>query len=147
MKYSEASIGRIFIIRLENGDKIPDTIEDFAKKHHINSAALIFLGGAKKGSKVIVGPEDGTIKKPIPMVTILEGVSESSGVGTIFLNEQNIPKLHMHSAFGRKEKTITGCVRKGIDIWIVGEVIILEIINTNARRKLDPSSEFELLEP
>ena len=113
----------------------------------INSAALIFLGGAKKGSKVIVGPEDGSAQKPIPMMTILDGVSESSGVGTIFLNEQGIPKLHMHSAFGRKQKTITGCVRRGVDIWIVGEVIILEMINTNAKRKLDPLSGFELLEP
>ncbi|EGW37165.1 hypothetical protein [Desulfosporosinus sp. OT] len=33
MKYSEANLGRIFILRLEHGDRIPDTIENFAITH------------------------------------------------------------------------------------------------------------------
>ena len=45
MKYSESKIGRTFIIRLENGDKIPDSIEKFALKHKINSAIVFYLGG------------------------------------------------------------------------------------------------------
>ena len=33
MKFSEGKIGRTFIIRLEKGDKLPDTIESFAIKY------------------------------------------------------------------------------------------------------------------
>ena len=32
------------------------------------------------------------------------------------------PKLHMHSAFGRNEQTVTGCTKEGVTIWQSGEV-------------------------
>jgi predicted DNA-binding protein with PD1-like motif len=146
MKYTQAEFGRTFIIRLEDHDKIPDAIEDFAKVHQIKAATVLFLGGAKKDSKVVVGPEDGAAKKPVPMVTTLSDASEALGVGTIFMNEQELPKLHLHSAFGRKDKTITGCTREGVDIWHIGEVIITELINSSAMRKIDPGTGFELLD-
>lgn len=146
MKYTQAKLGRIFILRLEHGDRLPDTIENFAKDHEIESATLFFIGGTDQNSKVVVGPEDGTAKKPIPTIIGLPGVSESVGIGTIFLNEEKLPKLHLHSAFGRQEQTVTGCTREGISIWHIGEVIILELTNCSARRKIDPMTGFELLE-
>lgn len=146
MKYTEAKLGRIFILRLEHGDRLPDTIEDFAKNNGIQSATLFFIGGSDQNSKVVVGPEDGTAKKPVPVVMDLPGVSEAVGVGTIFLNGDRIPKLHLHSAFGRKEQTVTGCTREGVSIWHIGEVIILELINCSAQRKIDPATGFELLD-
>ena len=146
MKYSEANLNRIFILRLEHGDKIPDIIEEFAKTHQIDSAILHFLGGADTHSKVVVGPEDGTAKMPIKVVTELLGTSEAVGIGTLFMNEDNVPKPHLHSAFGRNRDTITGCTREGITIWHIGEVVIFELINSSARRKLDPQTGFELLD-
>jgi predicted DNA-binding protein with PD1-like motif len=146
MKYSEGKIGRTFILRLEKGDKLPDTIESFADKHKIKSAIVFYLGGADKGSKIIAGPKNNNSITPVPMVRLLKGVSESHGFGTIFLNEEKKPKLHMHASFGRKTKTITGCVRKGVNIWLVGEIVILEILNTAGIRKIDHKSGFELLD-
>ena len=43
MKYSEAKLGRIFILRLEHGDKIPDIIEEFAAGNKSNLELFIFL--------------------------------------------------------------------------------------------------------
>lgn len=146
MKYSEANLGRIFILRLEHGDKIPETIEDFARTQQIDSAIVHFLGGADVNSKVVVGPEDGNVSKPIPMVTELLGTSEAMGIGTLFANEEKIPKLHLHSAFGRNTDTITGCTREGIRIWHIAEAIIFELVNSTARRKVEPDTGFELLE-
>lgn len=146
MQYSEASLGRIFILRLENGDQIPDVIEEFAKDKKIQSAIIHFLGGADTQSKVVVGPEDGTIAKPRIMIKELTGVSEALGLGTLFLNEEGLPKLHLHSAFGRNGETITGCTREGVKIWHIGEVIIFELLDTKAKRKIDPQLGFELLE-
>lgn len=146
MKYTQANLGRIFILRLEHGDRLPDTIEEFAQSQKIESATVLFIGGSDQNSKVVVGPEDGTAEKPAPAILDLPGVSEALGVGTIFLNEEGVPKLHLHSAFGRKGNTVTGCTREGVSIWHIGEVIILELIGSSAQRKNDPQTGFELLE-
>jgi uncharacterized protein len=144
MKYTEAKPGRIFILRLEDMDRIPDVIENFANEKEIKSATVQFLGGSKKNSKIVVGPEDCEAETINPIVTTLKNTSESMGVGTIFTNEAGEPKLHMHSAFGSKKTTVTGCTRTGVNIWLIGEVIITELITT-ASRKIDPKSGFELL--
>ncbi|MGM0414156.1 MAG: PPC domain-containing DNA-binding protein [Bacillota bacterium] len=145
MKYTQAEKGRIFISRLEDGDKIPDDIEDLAKKENISSAVVFFLGGADKNSKVVVGPEESLGKEIKPVISKLEGISEAAGIGTIFPDEQGSPKLHLHAAFGHKDKTITGCTREGITTWLIGEVIIMELINHNSFRKLDLERDLELL--
>ena len=84
MKYSQAQPGRIFVIRLENGDIVHEVIESFAREHAIGAATLVILGGADKGSRLVVGPEDGQSKPVIPMGLMLENVHEAAGVGTLF---------------------------------------------------------------
>ncbi len=92
-----------------------------------------------------MGPEDCTASKPRKMVTKLLGTSEAVGIGTLFINEEGLPKLHMHSAFGRNQDTVTGCTREGVTIWHIGEVVIFELLNSTACRKVDPGTGFELL--
>lgn len=146
MQYTETSLKRTFILRLQDGDILPFTIEEFAKQKSIISALVFFIGGAKQDSTVVVGPKDSNAKKPIPIKTNLFGISESLAIGTIFTNEENKPKLHMHGAFGREHKTITGCTREGVKIWEIGEVVILELDSTEAKRKINSNNGFELLE-
>lgn len=146
MKYSEAKLGRIFVLRLEHGDIIPDIIEKFALEQGIRSGVVHFLGGADTGSKVVVGPEDGNAPKPRPVITDLPGTSEAVGIGTLFTNQAGNVKLHLHSAFGRGRETIAGCTREGVKVWQIGEAIIFELISTTATRKIDPGTGFELLE-
>ncbi len=146
MKYTQAKLGRIFILRLEHGDKIPDSIEDFAEENCIESALVHFIGGAEQISTIVVGPEDGDAKKPKPMLTNLLGTSEAFGVGTLFLNENRHPKLHMHASFGREHKALTGCTREGVEIWQIGEVVIQELLQKSAVRKVDSQTGFELLD-
>ena len=146
IKYTTAGLGRVFILRLENDDRIPDVIEKFAQEQQIHSALVHLLGGADGTSKIVVGPLDGAQPKPQPVVTSLPGVSETIGLGTIFLDEKSTPKLHLHASFGRGDKSLTGCTREGVFIWHIGEVIILELLNSTAGRKIDPATGFELLE-
>ena len=94
----------------------------------------------------MVGPEDGTAPKPRPMVTELLGTSEAIGMGTLFINEEGIPRLHLHSAFGRNREKVTGCTREGVMVWHIGEAVVFELLNTTAKRKIDPETGFELLE-
>jgi predicted DNA-binding protein with PD1-like motif len=80
------------------------------------------------------------------MVTLLHGVHEVIGVGTIFTDEEGKPKLHMHASFGRNENAITGCVRMGVDVWRIGEVIMLELTGSSGRRAKNKETGFEFLE-
>ena len=53
----------------------------------------------------------------------------------------------MHIASGRKQSTITGCVRKGVRVWHVMEVILFELVDTGASRVADTQTGFELVKP
>ena len=147
MKYSEAKQGRVFIIRLEDGDVLHESIETFAREHSIKAAALIVLGGADQGSKLVVGPEQGRSRPIVPLERILHNVHEVTGTGTLFPNAAGQPFLHMHLACGREEQTITGCVRRGIKVWHVMEVILWELTDTSAQRLPDQATGFDLLQP
>lgn len=139
-------MGRVFIIRMHDGDHLPNVLEDFAQAQKITAAVCFFIGGVHDKSRVVVGPKDGNVFPPEPMTTLLKGVHEACGVGTIIQDEVGRPKLHMHAAFGRKKNTITGCVRLGVDVWQIGEVIILELNCEQARRAKDGKTGFEFLE-
>ena len=147
MKYSQAKQGRIFVIRLEDGDVVHEEIEKFAREKSIKAAAAIILGGVDEGSKLVVGPEHGR-KKPIkPMEHILSNVNEIAGTGTIFPDKNGKSTLHMHIACGRKTSAVTGCIRQGVKAWHILEAVLFELIDTTAIRALDSATGFELLMP
>ena len=146
MRFTEAKLGRVFVLRLHDSDHLPDVLESFAAEKNVSAALCFFLGGAKENSRVVVGPKNGNALPPEPMVTLLEGVHEACGVGTIFADEKGKPKLHMHTSFGRSENTVTGCVRMGVDVWQIGEVVILELACEKACRAKDKETGFEFLE-
>ena len=147
MKYAEARQGRVFILRLEDGDVLHEVVERFAKSKKIRAAALLAVGGADKGSRLVVGPRRGRAAKIVAMETVLDEVHEVAGVGTLFPDEQGQPLLHMHMAAGRRRKTVTGCVRVGVKTWHILEVILFELMRTRAVRKLDSKLGFKLLQP
>ncbi len=147
MKYSEAKSGRIFVLRLEHKEILHETIENFAKEQHIERAVVWALGGADNGSRLVVGPKDGTKMPFLPMKTELSGANEVFGVGTIFPDsESGAPILHMHMACGRADNTRVGCVRAGVKVWHVMEVVIQELIKNTGIRAIDYTG-FKLLHP
>lgn len=145
MQYSEGNLGRIFTLRLETGDRLPDTIETFALEHGVREAMAIFVGGAAGTSRVVTGPEENGGEEIIPIIHAMNGRQEVLGVGTLFPDKSGEPVLHMHAALGREGNATVGCVRAGVDVWLVGEVIILEIIGTGGMR-MKEASGFELLQ-
>ena len=146
MHFTEGKLGRIFILRMQDGDNLPDFLEIFAAEKEITSAICFFLGGAKESGKVVVGPENSNEAPLNPLIRVLNGIHEVCGIGTIFEDEKKKPKLHMHASFGRDNNSITGCIRMGITIWEIGEVILLEISNASAIRVMDQKKGFEFLE-
>ncbi len=133
------------MICLENGDVVHQEIEQFARNQSIKAASLIIIGGADKGSKLIVGPETRTAKPVSPMSIVLENVHEIVGAGTIFPDQKGNPVLHMHMACGRNSSTLTGCIRSGVKVWHTMEVILFELLESEGRRVFDSETGFTLL--
>lgn len=147
MIYSEARQGRVLVIRLEHGEVLNETIERFAEARGIHAATLIVLGGADGNSRLVVGPENGDARPVKPMERILEAAHEIAGVGTLFRDDTGKPVLHAHVAAGRRGATTTGCTRAGLVTWQVAEIVLFELVDTSARRLLDPELGFKLLCP
>ena len=145
MKASEGQLGRVFVIRLEDGDEIPECIESFAEENRVSVGHAILVGGIGDGD-VVVGPRDSKAKTPEPMILPVDGAHEVVGVGVLAPDEDGKPILHIHAALGRSGNTMTGCVRLGVKTWLVGEVILYEILGAEAVRMRDRESGFELLE-
>ena len=146
MKYSSAQLGRVLVIRLEDGDVVHECIEEAARAEGITRAAVILLGGAGGGSRVVVGPENGDAQPVVPMERVLHDVHEMAGAGTIFPDEAGRPVLHLHAAFGRDDQVTAGCIRTGVRTWVVAEAVVMELTGTAATRRADPVTGFELLD-
>ena len=143
MQYQIGNPGRIVVARLEEGDGIYHCIEKICTNEAIESAVFWIIGGVKN-VEVVTGPKDHTARPLEAMVAHLDGVQEILGTGTVFRNEENLPKVHMHASFGHDSHTVTGCPRVNLDCWLINELVIQEIMGIDAKR-LKTSTGYELL--
>lgn len=148
MRYTQARQGRTFVIRLEDGDIVHEAIEQLARDEGVTRGFLLILGGADAGSTLVVGPERSRgITPVVPMRQDLDDAHEVVGTGTLFPDETGTPILHMHLACGRETQTTTGCIRSGVRVWQVMEVILVELLECTSTRALEPATGFKLLQP
>ena len=145
MKACEGRLGRVFVIRLEDGDVIPECIERFAEEKGISVGHVILVGGIGEG-EIVVGPRRSEERPPEPMLLPVDGAHEVAGVGVLAPDKNGKPVLHIHASLGRSGNTLSGCLRPGVKTWLVGEVILYEILDTHATRLRDEESGFVLLE-
>ncbi len=146
MKACQGKMGRVFVIRLEDGDVVPGCIERFAEENGVSVGHAVLVGGIG-GGEVVVGPRCSQEMPPQPMLLPVDGAHEVVGVGVLAPDEDGKPVLHIHAALGRSGQTMSGCLRPGVEIWLVGEVILYEILGVKAVRVRDAESGFSLLEP
>lgn len=147
MKYSQARPGRVFVVRLEQGEIVHEVLERFAQEQGISCAAVLMVGAADCGSRLVVGPEAGDARPVVPMEHVLGAVHELAGVGTIFPDGEGRPTLHSHVAVGRQGEGAAGCIRRGVTVWQILEVVVMELQGCPAMRLADRSTGFELLSP
>ncbi len=146
MKSCQGQIGRVFVIRLEDGDVVPGCIERFAGENGVSVGQVVLVGGVG-GGEVVVGPRRSEEMPPQPMLLPIDGAHEVLGVGVLAPDEDGKSVLHIHAALGRSGQTMSGCLRPGVTTWLVGEVILYEILGVNVARVRDEASDFDLLEP
>ena len=145
MKIQEGSLGRVFILRLEDGDTVPAAIDAFACENNIKAACVFLLGGIRTGH-VVCGPRQPDTLPPEPVVVPVHGIHEILGVGLIAPGADGGPGLHMHAALGRRGNATVGCIRPGLETWHIGEVVVFEILGVNVQRVLDAKTGFDLLD-
>ncbi len=146
MKATEGRLGRVFVIRLEDGDVVPECIERFAQEKGVSVGHVILVGGIG-GGQVVVGPRRSDERPPEPMLLPVDGAHEVAGVGVLAPDESGRPVLHIHAALGRSGATLTGCLRPGVTAWLVAEVILYEIVGADVTRVMNKEAGFLLLEP
>jgi predicted DNA-binding protein with PD1-like motif len=142
MRYSQGSVGRVFLARLHDGESIYDVVEEIARREGISAASVLAVGGMRRG-KVVTGPENPT-GKVVPHYEEFDDARELVGVGTVFLHEGK-PTLHFHAGIGRGDSALVGCPRAGMAVYLVLEVIITEIVGAKAERAYDEGSGLNLL--
>lgn len=147
MLAAEGKPGRIFVLRLENGDLIPDCIEEFAAVKNIKVALITIVGGVNKG-RIVVGPESSSTESVEPVLReIGNQPHEIISSGIIIPDQNGKPIAHIHGALGRGEETVVGCLRNGIETWLMGEVIVQEVLGTDSVRIAKGKSALSFLEP
>jgi len=138
-------MGRIFLLRLEDGDVVPECIERFAQENSVSVGQAVLIGGLR-GGRIVVGPKRSEEMPPQPMFLPVDEAHEVAGVGVLAPDEAGRPVLHIHASLGRSGRSLTGCLRPGVNAWLVAEVILYEILGMDAARVRDAASGFELLE-
>ncbi len=146
MKAAEGRIGRVFILRLEEGDEVPGCIERHAQENGVTVGYAVFVGGVGSG-QIVSGPKDPDARPPDPNTIEIENAHEVAAMGILAPDENMKPVLHIHGSLGRKSKTVSGCFRGGVKTWLVGEVILYEVLGTGSQRLMDQESGMLFLEP
>ncbi len=143
MDYSCGSIGRIFTIRFDDGDDFLSGIVDLARKEDIQAGWFNIIGGLSQ-AEVVTGPKEPTMP-PEPIWHTVDTAQEVIGVGSIFRDENNEPKIHLHTALGHHGETMTVCVRKGTKTYLILEVYLIEIKGLKATRPWFDKGQFNQL--
>lgn len=142
MKYTQTELGRVFILKFDDGDIVLDKISEFAGKEKIKAASFIFIGALREG-KIVTGPKKPVIP-PDPNWKVFKDGWEVLGIGTVFADKKG-PQIHIHTSMGKKAAALTGCVRKDTKVFLVLEVILFELKNAKASKDLDPATGLNLL--
>lgn len=142
MRYTQGSLGRVFVARLEDGESIYEAVHEIAEREGIKSAAVMAVGGIRSG-KVVTGPINPT-GKVIPHYEEFDDARELVGFGTLFQQEGK-PSLHFHAGMGREDGALIGCPRAAMSVYLVLEVVIIELVGVDAERVMDENYGVHLL--
>lgn len=141
MQYSEGRLGRIFVVRIDDGEDLIEQLLHFIAEKGVGSA-MIHLLGALKVARLVTGPERPVIP-PTAHYEDVEGGWEIVGLGTVYPSEEG-PKIHLHASIGRGKEVLTGCVRDLAETYLVVEAVILEFEGLKASRHLDEKTSLHL---
>jgi predicted DNA-binding protein with PD1-like motif len=142
MKYSVGHIGRVIVLKLDDNEDVLASLDSVAIKEKIESGLFFVIGSLKEGS-LVSGAE--TDDLPIvPNWLHINKNHEILGIGTLFQMEGK-PKIHLHAALARKDDFLMGCLREKSKVFLLEEIILLELSGIDAFRERDEKTGLSLL--
>ena len=141
MQYTEGQLGRVFVVRIDDGEDMLVSLHQFILDKSIQSGSITFLGALMNG-RMVTGPEEPVIP-PVPHFVMFEGGWEVFGIGTIYPGEGG-PHIHYHASVGRSGHALTGCLREKATTYLIIEAVIMEFTGLKARREFDQKTQLHL---
>jgi hypothetical protein len=141
MHYSEGRLGRIFVLRIDDGEDFLAATKEFILNKAIQTGTILFLGALRQG-RLVTGPEELALP-PEPHYVMFEGGWEMVGIGTIYPGDDG-PAIHYHATVGRAGHALTGCLREKAITYIVAEAVVLEFTGLDIHRALDEKTGVSL---
>ena len=131
MEYRQGAVGRVFYARLDDGEDVHQCIRDIVRQEGVQCAWFQLFGGLKRAG-VVIGPRE-PVMPPDPVWKEVGDTREVLGFGSV-LPDGEIPLIHLHAALGHHGETLTGCVRKNTSVYLVIELMLVEVIGIEVFR-------------
>ena len=143
MDYRTGTIGRIVVIRFDDGDDLLHELTEVVRREGIMAGWFTLLGGLRH-AEVVTGPKEPTVP-PEPVWATVDGAREVVGVGSVYRDESGEPKIHLHTSLGHHGATMTACVRMGTRTYLILEAYLTEITDIQATRPWFAPGQFHRL--
>jgi predicted DNA-binding protein with PD1-like motif len=143
MDYRAGSVGRVFAVRFDDGEDLLAGLNELILKENIRNGWFQVIGGLKE-IDVVTGPRE-PVMPPEPVWREVRNARETLGSGSVYRDENDAPKIHLHAALGHHGDTITGCLRRGSRTYLLLEVILFEITGFAASRPWSPAKGFNIV--
>ena len=141
MQYSEGILGRVFVLRTDDGEDLIAALQKFVRAKKVESCMALFIGAIRDG-RMVTGPEEPVVP-PVPHFEPFCDAWEVFGMATIYPSDEG-PKMHIHSAQGQKREALLGCIRERAKVYLVVEAVLFEFSGLNVRREWDERTELFL---
>ena len=132
MEYRSGSVNRAFVLRFDDGDDFLSGLKEVIRKENIRNGWFHVIGGMREAD-VVIGPKE-PVMPPDPVWQQVRTTQEMLGTGSIYWDEQDEPKIHLHTSLGDHGEAMTVCMRDKTKTYLVLEVYILEITGFQANR-------------
>ena len=143
MEYRTGSVNRIFVVRFDDGDDFFDELNRLIIREKIENGWFQIIGGLR-AVDMVTGPKEPSMP-PEPVWRQMEGAYETVGSGSVYRDENGEAKIHLHAALGHHGETITGCLRKNSKVYLVLELLLMELSGFTAGRPWFPAGGFNRL--
>ncbi len=143
MQYRNGSMGRVFILKYEDGDSLLDGIIKVAREEKVSTGFFFLLGGMRAAS-MVCGPKE-PVLPPEPVWQSFTDGREIAGIGSVFLKDGE-PAIHLHGTVGKGDGALTGCVRKDDEVFLVVEAMLVEVTGVRAEKKISERTGIAMLE-
>ena len=135
-------MGRIFVLRMDHGEDLIESLQKFLREKKITSCTVLFMGAMRDG-RAVTGPKLPVVP-PTPNYEAYESAWEVFGMATIYQSIEG-PMLHIHSALGRGRQSILGCIRDKAEVYLIVEAVLFDICGMTAERAWDEKMQLYLL--